>query len=118
MPFFDMTFIWFPRPELFFQRKCLFFGLRHFGRQRCALFSYDFFYEFTRFFKTRIAFSTRLFVFWSQAFCKTVRGLFFTWIYKPESFSQRECLFFWFQAFCKAVLCPFSHELQMNLQGF
>ena len=87
-----MTFIWFPRPELFFQRKYLFFGPRHFVRQRCALFSYDFFFM-------------------------NLQGFL-----RLELLFQRECLFFGLRHFVRRCGALFSHgftnQNRMNLQGF
>ena len=103
-------FIWiyrvFKARIVFSMNVFVFIGFRHFVGQCCALFSY----EFIGFFKARIVFSMRVYVFWLQAFCMTVLGRFFIWIYRflgPELFFQWECLFFWLQAFCKTVLCRF-----------
>ena len=64
-------------------------------------------------FETRIVFSMRVFVFWLQAFCKTVLCRFFIWIYRVFKarivFSMRVFVF-WLQAFCKTVLCRFSYD--------
>ena len=92
---FSYEFIWFLRPELFFQWECLFFfGLGHFVRRCCAVFSY----EFIGFLRPELFFQWECLFFWLQAFCKMVLCRFFIWIYSVFKtrivFSMRVFVFF------------------------
>ena len=102
------------RPELLFQRECLFFWSEAFCKTVLCPFSH----EFARCFKTRLVFFNESGCFFGlKHFVRRCCALFSHEFHmnlqrflRPELFFQRECLFFWSQAFCKTVLCPFSHE--------
>ena len=74
-----------PIENCFFNESLCFLGLRHCGRRCCA----RFFKWIYNVFRTRINFSMRVFVFWSQAYWK--------WIF------QWEYLFFWPKAYWKLI---------------
>ena len=99
-------FIWFLRPELFFQWECLFFWLQAF----CKTVLCRFFIWIYRVFKTSCFFNEGVCFFGFRHFVRRCCAVFsyeFLVFSRPELFFQWECLFFWPRAFCKTVLCHF-----------
>ena len=73
VPFFHMNSYGFLDRNCFFNESVCFFGLRHFVRRCCAVFSY----EFVVFLRPELFFQWECLLFWPQAFCKTVQCRFF-----------------------------------------